>query len=79
MSDATTERPAHYNLPIDPSAYSLQPDEAAFFKEQTGLHDDEVLKEHILAVQAEAYQASNVYPYPCIRVFNFTTYVSRCE
>ncbi|KZV97531.1 hypothetical protein EXIGLDRAFT_607962 [Exidia glandulosa HHB12029] len=70
MSDAATERPAHYNLPIDPSVYSLQPDEAAFFKEQTGLHDDEVLKEHILAVQAEAYQ---VYPYPCIRVFNFTT------
>ncbi|KAF8638313.1 hypothetical protein AX17_002333 [Amanita inopinata Kibby_2008] len=55
-------------LPLDESLYSLDDDELAFFKSQTGIDDDEQLKNHILAVQAKAYQ---VYRYPCIRRFSF--------
>ncbi|KZT70706.1 hypothetical protein DAEQUDRAFT_764289 [Daedalea quercina L-15889] len=54
--------------PLDPSMYKLDEDEAAFFKQQAGINSDEELKQHILRVQAEAYE---VYPYPCIRRFGF--------
>ncbi|KAI0726728.1 hypothetical protein C8Q72DRAFT_497689 [Fomitopsis betulina] len=57
-------------LPLDPSLYKLEEDEAAFFKQATGIPDDELLKQHILRVQVEAYE---VYPYPCIRRFGFTS------
>ncbi|KAL0954797.1 hypothetical protein HGRIS_003744 [Hohenbuehelia grisea] len=53
---------------LDPSFYNLEEDEADFFKTQTGIEDDEELKEHILAVQAKAYK---IYGYPCIRRFAF--------
>jgi len=36
--------------------YSLDPDELAFFKQETGIQDEAALKEHILTVQAEAYK-----------------------
>ncbi|KAI0275323.1 hypothetical protein BC834DRAFT_43900 [Gloeopeniophorella convolvens] len=39
-------------------------DEAAFFKQQTGIEDDDALKVHLLTIHAEAYK---VYPYNCIR------------
>jgi hypothetical protein len=52
---------------------SLTEDELAFFKAQTGIDDDEKLKDHIFAIQAKAH---NVYPYPCIRRFMFTKYVA---
>lgn len=42
-------------MPLDPSLYKLEEDEAAFFKQVTGIHDDEDLKQHILRVQTEAY------------------------
>ncbi|KIJ66722.1 hypothetical protein HYDPIDRAFT_85606 [Hydnomerulius pinastri MD-312] len=48
--------------------YKLSPEDAAFFKAQTGIDNDEALKEHILAVQERAYK---VVPYPCIRSFTF--------
>ncbi|KAH7890656.1 hypothetical protein F5I97DRAFT_1923159 [Phlebopus sp. FC_14] len=48
--------------------YRITPEQAAFFKERTGITDDEELKRHILAVQAEAYK---VAPYPCIMGFVF--------
>ncbi|KAG2737260.1 hypothetical protein P692DRAFT_20842489, partial [Suillus brevipes Sb2] len=38
--------------------YSLSSEEAAFFKAQTNIDDDEDLKRHILEVQAKAYKAS---------------------
>ena len=42
-------------MPLDPSLYKLEDDAAAFFKQVTGIHDDEELKQHILRVQTEAY------------------------
>lgn len=41
---------------LDPDLYNLQPQEAAFFKQQTGIQDDELLKQHIIQVQTEAYK-----------------------
>jgi len=49
--------------------YALEEEEIAFFKQQSGIEDDQQLKEHILKVQAEAYA---VFPYPCIGQFAFT-------
>ncbi|KAG1718659.1 hypothetical protein EDB19DRAFT_1914362 [Suillus lakei] len=52
----------------DTSFYSLSSEEAAFFKTQIGIDNDEDLKRHILEVQAKAYK---VAPYPCIYAFSF--------
>jgi hypothetical protein len=57
--------------PLDPSLLVLGKDELAFYKAQTGINDVEQLREHILQIQAEAYES---YPYPCIRRFQFTKY-----
>ncbi|KAF9241068.1 hypothetical protein BU15DRAFT_45267 [Melanogaster broomeanus] len=57
------------NPQLDPGLYSIDGESLAFFKSETGLQDDEELKNHILSVQARAYA---VTPYPCIRSFNFT-------
>ncbi|KAK0459013.1 uncharacterized protein EV420DRAFT_1541853 [Desarmillaria tabescens] len=54
--------------PLDPSLYALTEGEAAFFKAETGIQDDVELKNHILATQEAAYK---IFPYPCIRNFNF--------
>ncbi|KAI0066720.1 hypothetical protein BV25DRAFT_1912758 [Artomyces pyxidatus] len=56
-------------LELDESLYRLDDEEAAFFKAQTGIQDDEELKKHLLQGQAEAYA---VFPYPCIRRFAWT-------
>ncbi|KAG2367878.1 hypothetical protein BDR07DRAFT_1392400 [Suillus spraguei] len=53
---------------VDASLYKLSPAQAAFFKTQTGIDNDEDLKRHILEVQAKAYK---VAPYPCIHAFGF--------
>ena len=42
--------------PLDEKLYSLDEEEAAFFKSQTGIDDDEELKRHILRSQKEAYE-----------------------
>ncbi|KAG1781672.1 hypothetical protein EV702DRAFT_1177384 [Suillus placidus] len=55
-------------LAVDSSLYSLSPAQAAFFKTQTGINDDEDLKRHILEIQAKAYK---IAPYPCIHGFGF--------
>jgi len=41
---------------LDESLYNLSDEERAFFKQQTGIQDDDELKAHILQVQAEAYK-----------------------
>ena len=41
---------------LDPDLYNLQPQEAAFFKQLTGIHNDELLKQHIIQVQTKAYE-----------------------
>ncbi|OAX33151.1 hypothetical protein K503DRAFT_869731 [Rhizopogon vinicolor AM-OR11-026] len=51
---------------VDTSLYNLTSDEAAFFKTQIGIDDDEELKKHILEVQTKAYEASctiSLYPW----------------
>ncbi|TFK75138.1 hypothetical protein BDN72DRAFT_559978 [Pluteus cervinus] len=57
-------------LPLDESLYALGDVEKAFFKELTGIQDEDELKQHIITVQAKAY---SVYGYPCIRRFAFAT------
>ncbi|KIJ70497.1 hypothetical protein HYDPIDRAFT_78643 [Hydnomerulius pinastri MD-312] len=54
--------------PLDPSLYALSPEAEAFFKQATGIPDDEALKAHILMVQKKAYK---IVPYPCIFAFAF--------
>jgi hypothetical protein len=41
---------------MDPGMYRLSQDETTFFKSMTGIDDDEELKNHILAVQSDAYE-----------------------
>ncbi|KAI9059638.1 hypothetical protein FKP32DRAFT_1596194 [Trametes sanguinea] len=55
-------------VPLDASLYSIDEEASEFMKTTTGIQDPEEIKEHILAVQAEAYA---IYPYPCIRRFAF--------
>jgi hypothetical protein len=50
-------------LPLDATLYSVSLEEAAFFKGQTGIESDERLKDHILEIQAQAY---NVIELPII-------------
>ncbi|KAF8139026.1 hypothetical protein EV363DRAFT_1154334 [Boletus edulis] len=47
---------------------TLTPEQTTFFKAQTGIDDDEALKNHILQVQTRAYK---VFPYPCIQLGTF--------
>jgi len=41
--------------PLDDQLYSLSPDALDFFKSQTGIEDEDALREHILSVQKKAY------------------------
>ncbi|TBU44218.1 hypothetical protein BD309DRAFT_56838 [Dichomitus squalens] len=49
--------------------YNLNEQEIAFFKSATGIHDEAALKEHMIAIQREAYA---IHAFPCIRMFSFT-------
>ncbi|KAJ7705362.1 hypothetical protein B0H17DRAFT_1037756 [Mycena rosella] len=51
---------------LDESLYKA--DDAEFIKEQTGIHDPDELKRHIIAVQTKAYSLFN---YHCIHSFSF--------
>lgn len=55
-TDETTERPRWTPLALNEELYKLRADEIAFYKAQTGIDDDEALRRHILACQAEAYK-----------------------
>lgn len=57
------------NTPLDPSLYGLDPVALEFFKQQTGITEEDDLKHHILTVQAKAFAMA---PYPCIYTFGFT-------
>jgi hypothetical protein len=46
---------------LDPSLYELNEEQSKFYKQLTKIEDDEELKQHILAVQREAYEVQ------CIR------------
>lgn len=55
MAEGQKKSPA----PLDVE-YSLQLDEIAFFKQESGITDDQALKEHILKVQRDAYAVSSM-------------------
>ncbi|KAF8836501.1 hypothetical protein BDN67DRAFT_974083 [Paxillus ammoniavirescens] len=55
-------------LTLQEQFYKITPEQSEFFKQQTGITDDDELKRHILAVQAAAYK---VAPYPGIMGFSF--------
>jgi hypothetical protein len=57
---AVSENHRHLPEELDPSLYTLSKDEADFFKQLTKIDDDEKLKEHIFAVQREAFEASTM-------------------
>ncbi|KAL6304243.1 hypothetical protein BKA93DRAFT_784510 [Sparassis latifolia] len=56
-------------LRAEESYYSLNDEELAFLKSQTGIQDEDALKAHIIKVRALAFA---VFPYVCIRRFMFT-------
>jgi hypothetical protein len=43
-------------LPLDERLYKLNNAEVTFFKQQTGIDDNDELKAHLLSIQAEAYE-----------------------
>ncbi|KAJ7489412.1 hypothetical protein FB451DRAFT_689667 [Mycena latifolia] len=55
--------------PLDESLYLTNEAELAFIKSQSGIHDPNALKQHIIAVQKKAY---DLYWHRCIRSFSFT-------
>ncbi|KAH9843540.1 uncharacterized protein C8Q71DRAFT_697313 [Rhodofomes roseus] len=48
--------------------FQLSDEELAFYKQFTKIEDDAEMIQHIVRIQAEAYE---VFPYPCIRWFDF--------
>ncbi|KAF7424107.1 hypothetical protein PC9H_009410 [Pleurotus ostreatus] len=59
---------------LDPTFVSqLTPEKLAFFKEASGIQDDEEIKQHLVRIQEDSYR---VVRYPCIRNFGFTEH--RC-
>ncbi|GJJ09838.1 hypothetical protein Clacol_004062 [Clathrus columnatus] len=57
-------------LPLD-DEYNISSEESTSLKRVIRIQDDNELKEHLLSVQAEAYA---VYPYACIRRFDFAKF-----
>ncbi|KAF5375599.1 hypothetical protein D9757_008564 [Collybiopsis confluens] len=64
-----TESVEAWILPLNDKYYQPDSDEEQFLKEEIGILDSEELKKHIIAVQTKAFA---IYPYPCIRIFEFT-------
>ncbi|KAI0916855.1 hypothetical protein AcV5_007473 [Taiwanofungus camphoratus] len=54
---------------LDEKYYHLNDEELTFFKSQTGIQDEGLLKEHIMKIQADAWK---VHPYGCVLRFVFT-------
>ncbi|KAI0752414.1 hypothetical protein C8Q80DRAFT_1334865 [Daedaleopsis nitida] len=61
--------PKSWNIPLASQYLRLNDEERAFFKATTKIEDDAELEQHILSIQAAAYE---IFPYPCIRIFGFT-------
>ena len=47
------------DMALDERLYDLSDEESSFFKQQTGIQDDDELKAHIIQVQASAYKVCN--------------------
>ena len=57
---SSTENPLA-NLSLDASFYKPSAQEVEFFKNQTGIQEDEELKDHIITVQKEAWAVGSSY------------------
>lgn len=57
MADQTSSSESR-PLILDSYLSKLTPDELAFFKSQTGIDDEEALKNHVADIQAEAVKVS---------------------
>ncbi|OCH94147.1 hypothetical protein OBBRIDRAFT_789486 [Obba rivulosa] len=73
MSDSandSTEAPRDVDAEIvfNPNDYNPDEEELAFLESQTGITDKDALREHCFKVQTDAHK---VFPYNCIRRFNF--------
>jgi hypothetical protein len=53
------------DMTLDERLYDLTDEERSFFKQQTGMQDDDELKAHIVQVQAEAYKVFICEPRQC--------------
>jgi len=53
---------------LDESLFTPDPAELAFFKSQTGIDDEQALKDHIISIQRKAYE---IHSYRCIWDFSF--------
>ncbi|KIJ29318.1 hypothetical protein M422DRAFT_188612, partial [Sphaerobolus stellatus SS14] len=65
--------PNHPDFPkaaLNSEGYKPTQEDLIYLKNLTGIQDEDLLKEHVLKVQAEAF---SIYPYPCIRFFQFIT------
>ena len=64
MSDSTPaeQKSTKRGRALDERFYDLTDEERTFFKQQTGIQDDEELKTHILQVQVEAYKVCRLVP-----------------
>jgi hypothetical protein len=54
--NVSTPQGSSPGIPLDESLYDLAEEERTFFKQQTGIQDDDELKAHIIRVQTEAYE-----------------------
>ena len=43
---------------VDPSLYKLEGESLDLYRHETGIEDEELLKEHILIVQSKAFEVS---------------------
>ncbi|KIJ29317.1 hypothetical protein M422DRAFT_36974 [Sphaerobolus stellatus SS14] len=65
--------PNYRNFPklaLNPEAYKPTQEDLVYLKKLTGIQDEDLLEEHVLKVQAEAF---SIYPFPCIGLFQFIT------
>lgn len=63
MPPANTLTPPHTNegpLPLDSTLYNLDEGQQRFFKQITGITDSEDLKQHVIRVQAQAYDVGKL-------------------
>ena len=67
-SRSATPKPEPRDPLLEASYASITEEERDFVKAQTGIEDDDKLREHVLSVQSEAFA---IHPYPCIKRFAF--------
>jgi hypothetical protein len=84
----TTDADNQSVLPLDDGLDRLDNADITFFKQLTGIDNNEEFETHLLSIQAEAYEVTlffwftwplserscKVYPYPCIRLFWWARY-----